>query len=167
MPEEARWEALLAAASQPDIGKRIDDALDADRAARTPACANVLPRVYARAPLSAELMGSLVETIAKIGFGDDAEEARDILGRTYEYFIKEFARAEGHRGGEFFTPAPGRAAAGRDARAVRGPRARPGLRLLRAVRPVGAGSSRRTAAAPTRSRSTARSATRRPGGSGG
>jgi type I restriction enzyme M protein len=47
-----------------------------------------------------------VETIAKIGFGKGAEEARDILGRTYEYFIKEFARAEGHRGGEFFTPAP-------------------------------------------------------------
>ena len=66
----------------------------------------MLPRVYARAPLSAELMGSLVETIAKIGFGTDPEEARDILGRTYEYFIKEFARAEGHRGGEFFTPAP-------------------------------------------------------------
>ena len=66
----------------------------------------MLPRIYARAPLSAELMGSLVETIAKIGFGDDAAEGRDILGRTYEYFITEFARAEGHRGGEFFTPAP-------------------------------------------------------------
>ena len=66
----------------------------------------MLPRVYSRAPLSPELMGSLVETIAKIGFGKDAGEARDILGRTYEYFIKEFARAEGHRGGEFFTPAP-------------------------------------------------------------
>jgi type I restriction enzyme M protein len=51
-------------------------------------------------------MGSLVETIAKIGFGKDPREARDILGRTYEYFIKEFAHAEGHRGGEFFTPAP-------------------------------------------------------------
>ena len=66
----------------------------------------MLPRIYARAPLSAELMGSLVETIAKIGFGDGPGEARDLLGRTYEYFIKEFARAEGHRGGEFFTPAP-------------------------------------------------------------
>jgi len=62
--------------------------------------------VYARAQLSPELMGSLVETIAKIGFGKDFTEARDILGRIYEYFIKEFARAEGHRGGEFFTPAP-------------------------------------------------------------
>ena len=66
----------------------------------------MLPRVYSRAPLSAELLGSLVDTIAKIGFGKDPSEARDILGRTYEYFIKEFARAEGHRGGEYFTPAP-------------------------------------------------------------
>ena len=52
-------------------------------------------------------MGSLVETIAKIGFGDDAGAAPvTCSGRTYEYFIKEFARAEGHRGGEFYTPAP-------------------------------------------------------------
>lgn len=105
VPEEARWPALLAAASQPDIGKRLDDALDAIEH-ENPRLRNVLPRIYARAPLSAELMGSLVETIAKIGFGTDAEKARDILGRIYEYFIKEFARAEGHRGGEFFTPAP-------------------------------------------------------------
>jgi type I restriction enzyme M protein len=105
VPEGARWDALLAAASQPDIARRIDDALSAIEQ-ENPGLRNVLPRVYARAPLSAELMGSLVETIAKIGFGTDAQEARDILGRTYEYFIKEFARAEGHRGGEYFTPAP-------------------------------------------------------------
>ena len=105
VPEQARWAALLSAASLPDIGKRLDDALDAIED-ENPRLRNVLPRIYARAPLSAELMGSLVETIAKIGFGTDAEEARDILGGIYEYFIKEFARAEGHRGGEFFTPAP-------------------------------------------------------------
>jgi len=105
VPQDARWEKLLAAASQPDIAKRIDDAL-ALIEHENPGLRNVLPRVYARAPLSAELMGSLVETIAKIGFGTDPRESRDILGRTYEYFIKEFARAEGHRGGEFFTPAP-------------------------------------------------------------
>ncbi len=104
-PEEARWEKLLAAASQPDIAQADRRRARADRA-REPRLRNVLPRVYARAPLSAELMGSLVETIAKIGFGTDPGEARDILGRTYEYFIKEFARAEGHRGGEFFTPRP-------------------------------------------------------------
>jgi type I restriction enzyme M protein len=105
VPEGARWPALLAAASQPDIARRIDDALSAIEQ-ENPELRNVLPRVYARAPLSAELMGSLVETMAKIGFGKDPKEARDILGRTYEYFIKEFARAEGHRGGEYFTPAP-------------------------------------------------------------
>jgi len=105
VPESARWPALLAAASQPDVARRIDDALSAIEQ-ENPALRNVLPRVYARAPLSGELMGSLVETIAKIGFGSDPGVARDVLGRTYEYFIKEFARSEGHRGGEFFTPAP-------------------------------------------------------------
>lgn len=103
--EDARWEQLLAAASQPDIAKRIDDALETIEA-DNPRLRNVLPRIYARAPLSAELMGSLLQTIAKIGFGKGTREARDILGRIYEYFIKEFARAEGHRGGEFFTPGP-------------------------------------------------------------
>ncbi len=105
VPESARWPALLAAASQPDVARRIDDALSAIEQENR-ALANVLPRVYARAPLSGELMGSLVETIAKIGFGADPGVVRDVLGRTYEYFIKEFARSEGHRGGEFFTPAP-------------------------------------------------------------
>jgi type I restriction enzyme M protein len=105
VPEDARWAKLLAAASQPDVAKRIDDALEAIEA-ENPRLLNVLPRIYARAPLSAELMGSLVQTIAKIGFGRGTREARDVLGRTYEYFIKEFARAEGHRGGEFFTPGP-------------------------------------------------------------
>ena len=105
VPEQARWAQLLAGASQPDIGKRIDHALELIEQ-ENPGLRGILPRIYARAPLSAELLGSLVETIAKIGFGKGAEEARDILGRTYEYFIKEFARAEGHRGGEFFTPAP-------------------------------------------------------------
>jgi type I restriction enzyme M protein len=105
VPENARWEQLLAAAQKPDIAKRIDNALEAIEN-ENPRLRNVLPRIYSRAPLSAELMGSLVQTIAKIGFGKGANEARDILGRTYEYFIKEFARAEGHRGGEFFTPGP-------------------------------------------------------------
>jgi len=65
----------------------------------------VLPKVYAGAALSPETLGQLVSTIAKIGFGSDPDKARDVLGRVYEYFIKEFARSEGHRGGEFYTPA--------------------------------------------------------------
>jgi type I restriction enzyme M protein len=105
VPEQARWQAILASASSPDIAKRIDDALSAIEAENRE-LRRMLPRVYSRAPLSADLLGSLVDTIARIGFGKDPSEARDILGRTYEYFIKEFARAEGHRGGESFTPAP-------------------------------------------------------------
>jgi type I restriction enzyme M protein len=59
VPADARWPALLAAASQPDIARRLDDALEAIEA-ENPRLANVLPRVYGKAPLSAELMGSLV-----------------------------------------------------------------------------------------------------------
>jgi type I restriction enzyme M protein len=66
--EAARWNNLLAAAQQPDIAKRIDDALEAIEN-ENPRLRNVLPRIYSRAPLSPELMGSLLQTIAKIGFG--------------------------------------------------------------------------------------------------
>jgi type I restriction enzyme M protein len=105
VPEEARWSALLAAASLPDIGERIDKALDAIERDNVEQLRGVLPKIYARAPIQPAKLGSLVDTIAKIGFGDDPDRARDILGRTYEYFIGEFARSEGHRGGEFYTPA--------------------------------------------------------------
>jgi type I restriction enzyme M protein len=104
VPPEARWDALLAAASQPDIGERLDKALDAIERDNAEQLRGVLPKIYARAPIQPAKLGSLVETIARIGFGDDPDRARDVLGRTYEYFIREFARAEGHRGGEFYTP---------------------------------------------------------------
>jgi type I restriction enzyme M protein len=104
VPREARWEALLALGSQPDIGVQLDKALDAIER-ENPALKGVLPKVYAKAAISPERLGKLVSTIAKIGFGADPDEARDVLGRVYEYFIKEFARSEGHRGGEFYTPA--------------------------------------------------------------
>jgi type I restriction enzyme M protein len=104
VPREARWDALLAAANQPDIGQRIDKALEAIEKANEEQLRGVLARIYARAPLAAQKLGELITTIAKVGFGDDEDKARDILGRTYEYFIKRFAAAEGHRGGEFYTP---------------------------------------------------------------
>jgi type I restriction enzyme M protein len=104
VPAGARWPALLAQASKPEIGVVLDRALD-DIERENDALRGVLPKVYARAALPPEKLGDLVSTIAKIGFGDDPEVARDVLGRVYEYFIKEFARSEGHRGGEFYTPA--------------------------------------------------------------
>jgi type I restriction enzyme M protein len=105
VPEAARFPMLLAAASLPDIGERIDKALDAIESDNPEQLRGVLPRIYARAPIQPAKLGELVGTIARIGFGDDPERARDVLGRTYEYFIKSFAKAEGHRGGEFYTPA--------------------------------------------------------------
>jgi type I restriction enzyme M protein len=105
VPVEGRFDALLKAAAQPDIGQRIDKALEVIENDNAEQLRGVLPRIYARSAIEPEKLGALVSTIAKIGFGDDEEKARDILGRTYEYFIKAFARSEGHRGGEFYTPA--------------------------------------------------------------
>src|SRR4051812_28884800 len=105
VPEAARWEKILAAASTPEIGRKLDDALELIENDNREQLRGVLPRIYARAPLPPEKLGELVTTIGRIGFGDDEEQARDILGRTYEYFIKTFAKSEGHRGGEFYTPA--------------------------------------------------------------
>jgi type I restriction enzyme M protein len=103
VPKESRWGAVLALGSQPQLGVELDRALDRIEQ-ENDSLRGVLPRVYAKAPIPASKLGELVLTVAKIGFGDDPEQARDVLGRVYEYFIKEFARAEGHRGGEFYTP---------------------------------------------------------------
>ena len=114
VPEDARWEKLLAVASQPDVGKQIDDALELIEA-ENPRLRGILPRIYARAPLSGELMGSLVETIAKIGFGTGAAEARDILGRTYEYFITRVRARRGPPGRRVLHARSRRPAVGRHA----------------------------------------------------
>lgn len=104
VPEAARWEALRAAAKQPDIGKRIDDALAAIEA-ENPKLKNILDKRYARAQLPDGKLGELVDLISTIGFGDDANKARDLLGQVYEYFLGQFASAEGKKGGQFYTPA--------------------------------------------------------------
>ena len=103
VPPDARWPRLLAHATQPDLGPTIDAALEAVER-ENPELRGVLPRIYARAPIAPEKLGELLNTVGKVGFGNSDEEARDVLGRTYEYFIKTFARSEGHRGGEFYTP---------------------------------------------------------------
>ncbi len=104
VPEVARWESLRAAAKQVDIGKRIDDALAAIEA-ENPSLKNILDKRYARAQLPDGKLGELVDLISTIGFGDDAGKARDLLGQVYEYFLGQFASAEGKKGGQFYTPA--------------------------------------------------------------
>ena len=104
VPESARWESLRAAAKQPDIGKRIDDALSVIEA-ENPKLKSILDKRYARAQLPDGKLGELVDMVSTIGFGDDPGQARDVLGQVYEYFLGQFASAEGKRGGQFYTPA--------------------------------------------------------------
>ncbi len=104
VPESARWEALRAAAKQTDIGKRIDDALAAIEG-ENPKLKGILDKRYARAQLPDGKLGELVDLVSTIGFGTDAGQARDVLGQVYEYFLGQFASAEGKKGGQFYTPA--------------------------------------------------------------
>lgn len=104
VPEVARWESIRAAAKQVDIGKRIDEALAAIEA-ENPKLKNILDKRYARAQLPDGKLGELVDMISTIGFGSDANKARDLLGQVYEYFLGQFASAEGKKGGQFYTPA--------------------------------------------------------------
>ena len=104
VPEAARWESLRAAAKQPDIGKRIDDALSLIET-ENPKLKGILDKRFARAQLPDGKLGELVDLVSTIGFGSSAAEARDVLGQVYEYFLGMFASAEGKRGGQFYTPA--------------------------------------------------------------
>jgi len=104
VPEAARWEAIRAAAKQPDIGKRIDEALSFIEQ-ENPRLKGILDKRYARAQLPDGKLGELVDLVSTIGFGTDVGQARDVLGQVYEYFLGQFASAEGKKGGQFYTPA--------------------------------------------------------------
>ncbi len=107
VPETARWETLRNQAKQPDIGKRIDDALIAieqDNARLK----GILDKRFARTQLEPGRLGELIDLISSIGFGQKHREkhgAKDTLGEVYEYFLGQFASAEGKKGGQFYTPA--------------------------------------------------------------
>lgn len=104
VPEPARWESLRSAAKQPDIGKRIDEALTLIETENAK-LKGILDKRYGRAQLPDGKLGELVDLVSTIGFGDNPSTARDILGQVYEYFLGMFASAEGKRGGQFYTPA--------------------------------------------------------------
>lgn len=103
VPKESRWSYLQANAKQPTIGKLIDNAmlsLEKDN----PSLKGVLPKEYGHPALSKTMLGELIDLFAKIDVGGAEAKAKDIFGRVYEYFLSEFAGAEGKRGGEFYTP---------------------------------------------------------------
>lgn len=103
VPEKARWDYLQKNAKQPIIGKILDDAMDElERGNLT--LKGVLPKNYARPSLNKTRLGELIDLIGTIGLGDNENRSKDILGRVYEYFLGQFADAEGKRGGQFYTP---------------------------------------------------------------
>ena len=103
VPKAARWKALQDKARQPTIGQAIDDAMVAIER-ENKSLKGVLPKEYARPTLDKQSLGELIDMIAKIGLGDKENRSRDVLGRVYEYFLSQFASAEGKKGGQFYTP---------------------------------------------------------------
>lgn len=119
VPQEARWSNLQANAKRPeieyfdvatkqtkkgDIGGLIDNAMEAIEQANVAVLKDVLPKIYARPQLDKTMLGELIDLFSNIDLMHKHGEAKDLLGRAYEYFISQFAGAEGKRGGEFFTP---------------------------------------------------------------
>ena len=103
VPKEARWSYLKANAPQPSIGKFVDDAMSAIER-DNPTLKGVLPKDYGRPGLDKIRLGQLINLIGEIGFGSPQDRAKDVLGHAFEYFLKQFASAEGKKGGQFYTP---------------------------------------------------------------
>lgn len=103
VPKEARWSHLQANAKLPTIGTLIDDAMRAIEKDNE-SLKGVLPKDYSRPALNKVMLGELIDLISGIALNEEGDRSKDILGRVYEYFLSQFAGAEGKRGGEFYTP---------------------------------------------------------------
>jgi len=103
VPKEARWSFLKASAPQPKIGQIVDEAMAAIER-DNPSLKGVLPKDYGRPNLDKQRLGQLINLVSDIALGDATSKAKDTLGRVYEYFLAQFASAEGKKGGQFYTP---------------------------------------------------------------
>lgn len=103
VPPSARWKFLLSHAKQSTIGKTVDEAMDALER-ENPPLKGVLPKVYAKENLDTTSLGQLIDMIGNIAMGDVKDRSADVLGHVFEYFLGEFALAEGKKGGQFYTP---------------------------------------------------------------
>lgn len=102
VPPQARWDYLQSRAKLPTIGKDIDEAMEAIEK-DNPSLKGVLPKEYAKEKLDKQSLGGLIDLIGTIALGDSASKSNDILGQVYEYFLGQFALAEGKKGGQFYT----------------------------------------------------------------
>src|SRR6266404_754759 len=94
---EARFDHLLALPEASDVGKAINDAMRGIER-HNPQLAGVLPKTYNI--FTGTLLKELLKKVSEIPPSVDY----DAFGRIYEYFLGEFARTEGQKGGEFYTP---------------------------------------------------------------
>lgn len=104
VPPSSRWNWIQGRAALPTIGKDVDDAMDAIEK-DNPSLRGVLPKVYAQEKLDKATVGGLINLIGTAALGTKEAKSKDVLGRVYEYFLGEFALAEGKKGGQFYTPA--------------------------------------------------------------
>ena len=102
VPPHARWKWLQGRAKLPTIGKDIDDAMDAIEK-DNPTLKGVLPKDYARPALDKTKLGELIDLIGSITLSNGSK-GKDVLGFVFEYFLGQFADAEGKKGGQFYTP---------------------------------------------------------------
>lgn len=103
VPATARWNYIQGRATQPTIGKDIDDAMDAIEK-DNPSLRGVLPKVYAQEKLDKASLGGLVNLVGSATLGTKEAQSKDLLGQVFEYFLGEFALSEGKKGGQFYTP---------------------------------------------------------------
>jgi type I restriction enzyme M protein len=103
VPKSARWEELQKAAKQPDIGQRIDRAMESIEK-ENPTLKGTLPKEFARPQLDKQRLGELIDLLSSVGLREKDHRTKDVLGRVYEYFLAKFASAEGRLGGDFYTP---------------------------------------------------------------
>lgn len=103
VPPQARWNYLQDRSKLPTIGRDVDEAMSAIEA-DNPDLKGILPRKYDREDLDAQSLGGLIGLVGTIALGDSASRSGDVLGRVYEYFLGQFALAEGKKGGQFYTP---------------------------------------------------------------
>lgn len=104
VPPSARWKWLQGRAKLPTIGKDIDDAMEAIEKDNPKSLRGVLPKVYAQEKLDKQSLGGLVDMFSTATLGTKEAQSKDILGKVFEYFLGQFALAEGKKGGQFYTP---------------------------------------------------------------
>jgi len=113
VPAIARWknisdnakktEIIIEGGKKVDIGGYVDEAMEAIEK-QNPSLKGVLPKVYARQNLDPASLGGLIDLIGTIALATEEAKSRDLLGQVYEYFLGQFALAEGKKGGQFYTP---------------------------------------------------------------